>query len=56
MSLIGSLLTMLVVSFFLQTHLSVPSSGSGVAFGSSIYNSEAVCLFYYINTYFYGRP
>jgi len=36
MSLIGSLLTMLVVSFFLQTHLSVPYSGSDVAFGSRI--------------------
>ncbi|XP_075656854.1 uncharacterized protein LOC142626971 isoform X3 [Castanea sativa] len=40
MSLIGSLLTMLVVSFFfLQTHVSAPSSGSYVAFGSRIYNS-----------------
>ncbi|KAL4600343.1 hypothetical protein ACB092_11G191900 [Castanea dentata] len=40
--------------FFLQTHVSAPSSGSYVAFGSRIYNSEA-CLFYYINTYFYDR-
>ena len=55
MSLIGSLLTMPVVSFFfLQTHVSAPSSGSYVAFGSRIYNFEA-CLFYYINTYFYSK-
>jgi hypothetical protein len=37
MSLIGSLLTMLVVSFLLPINLSGPSSTSDIAFGSRMY-------------------